>query len=63
MTDDLAAIAEGQLERWELRRAATGFDEERARAWVVVRVVDAAVRELTSADSTKYVALAKAVQV
>ena len=63
MTDDLAAIAEGQLERWELRRDATGFDEERARAWVVVRVVDAAVRELTSADSTKYVALAKAVQV
>ena len=45
-----------------------GLDEERARAWVVVRVVREATRELNlgpHADSmrlTKYVALAKAVQ-
>ena len=45
-----------------------GLDEERARAWIIVRVVHAATRELTDhrrADSTgltRYVAVAKAVQ-
>jgi streptomycin 6-kinase len=45
-----------------------GLDEERARAWTIVRVVHEATRELGSgarADAstlTKYVALAKAVQ-
>ena len=39
---------------------AAGFDEDRARAYVVVRVVREAVRD--PGDLTKYVALAKAVQ-
>ena len=45
-----------------------GLDEERARAWVIVRVVHEATRELSSAHHaetaklTQYVALAKAVQ-
>jgi streptomycin 6-kinase len=39
---------------------ATGFDEERARAWVIVRVVREATRD--PANLTKYIALAKAVQ-
>jgi streptomycin 6-kinase len=55
-------IRDGVRRRFNTLVDAAGFDEERARAWVVVRVVDAAIRELTSADSTKYVALAKAVQ-
>jgi streptomycin 6-kinase len=42
---------------------AAGLDAERARAWVVVRVVQQATRELANPTSlTKYVALAKAVQ-
>jgi streptomycin 6-kinase len=47
---------------------AAGLDEDRARAWIVVRVVHEAIRELRNgprADPTrltKYVALAKAVQ-
>ena len=42
---------------------AAGFDEERARAWVVVRVMQEATRELANPTLlTKYVALAKAVQ-
>jgi streptomycin 6-kinase len=39
---------------------AAGFDEDRARAWVIVRVVREATRD--TASLTKYVALAKAVQ-
>jgi streptomycin 6-kinase len=39
---------------------AAGFDEERARAWTLVRVVRAAIRD--PSQLTKYVALAKAVQ-
>lgn len=39
---------------------AAGFDEHRARAWAVVRVVRQAIRD--PAQLTKYVALAKAVQ-
>ena len=42
---------------------AAGFDEERARAWVIVRVIQEATRELANpALLTKCVALAKAVQ-
>jgi streptomycin 6-kinase len=54
-------IRDGVRRRFYTLVDAAGFDEERARAWVVVRVVDAAVREPTGADSTKYMALAKAV--
>jgi streptomycin 6-kinase len=39
---------------------AAGFDEDRARAWVMVRVVQQAIHD--RANVTKYVALAKAVQ-
>jgi streptomycin 6-kinase len=39
---------------------AAGFDEDRARAWVIVRVVQHAIRD--PANLTKYIALAKAVQ-
>ena len=39
---------------------AAGFDEDRARAWVVIRVVREATRD--PANLTKYMALAKAVQ-
>jgi streptomycin 6-kinase len=61
--DELAGrIREGVRRRFYTLVDAAGFDEERARAWVIIRVVDAAVRELPKADSTKYVALAKAVQ-
>jgi streptomycin 6-kinase len=42
---------------------AAGLDEDRARAWIIVRVVREALRALGSASTlTKYVALAKAVQ-
>jgi streptomycin 6-kinase len=61
--DELSGhIRDGVRRRFYTLVDSAGFDEERARACVVVRVVDAAVRELTTADSTKYVALAKAVQ-
>ncbi|ORB32248.1 aminoglycoside phosphotransferase family protein [Mycolicibacterium parafortuitum] len=42
----------------------TGLDEDRARAWTLVRVVLAAVRELSGGgeELTRYVALAKAIQ-
>jgi streptomycin 6-kinase len=43
---------------------AAGFDEDRARAWVLVRVVVEAARMLNTdpAALTTYVALAKAIQ-
>ena len=61
-------IRDGVQRRFYALVDAAGFDEERARAWVVVRVVREATRELSNgphADATrltKYVALAKAVQ-
>ena len=61
-------IRDGVQRRFYALVDAAGFDEERARAWVVVRVVREATRELSHgphADATrltKYVALAKAVQ-
>src|SRR5262245_37879587 len=53
-------IRDGVRRRFYTLVDAAGLDEERARAWVVVRVVHQAVRDPTSV--TKYVALAKAVQ-
>jgi streptomycin 6-kinase len=56
-------IREGVRRRFYTLVDAAGFDEERARAWVIVRVVRAATRELANSTGlTKYVALAKAVQ-
>ena len=56
-------IRDGVRRRFHTLVDAAGFDEDRARAWVIVRVVLPAARDLAnSAGSTKYVALAKAVQ-
>jgi streptomycin 6-kinase len=61
-------IRDGVRSRFYTLVDAAGFDEDRARAWVVVRVIREATRELSNgshADATKltkYVALAKAVQ-
>jgi streptomycin 6-kinase len=53
-------IRDGVRRRFHMLVDATNFDEERARAWIVVRVVREATRD--PARVTKYVALAKAVQ-
>jgi streptomycin 6-kinase len=59
--DELAGdIRDGVRRRFYTLVDAAGFDEDRARAWVVVRVVRGAIRD--PAQLTKYVALAKAVQ-
>ena len=61
-------IRDGVRARFHTLVDVAGLDEDRARVWVVVRVVHEAVRELSRgphADATrltKYVALAKAVQ-
>jgi streptomycin 6-kinase len=61
-------IRDGVRSRFYTLVDGAGFDEDRARAWVVVRVIREATRELSNgshADATrltKYVALAKAVQ-
>jgi streptomycin 6-kinase len=56
-------IRDGVRRRFYTLVDAAGLDEERARAWVVVRVVQEATRELANPTGlTKYVALAKAVQ-
>jgi streptomycin 6-kinase len=60
-------IRDGVRFRFHTLVDVAGLDEERARAWVIVRVVHEATRELSSAraDTTRlthYVALAKAVQ-
>jgi streptomycin 6-kinase len=62
--DELAGnIRDGLRRRFYTLVDAAGLDEERARGWVVVRVVQQATRELGNPTSlTKYVALAKAVQ-
>jgi streptomycin 6-kinase len=62
--DDLAGnIRDGVRRRFYTLVDAAGLDEERARAWVVVRVVQGAIRQLGNPTSlTKYIALAKAVQ-
>jgi streptomycin 6-kinase len=53
-------IRDGVRRRFYTLVDAVGFDEERARAWVIVRVIRQAI--LDAASVTKYVALAKAVQ-
>ena len=59
--DELSGnIRDGVRRRFYALVDAAGFDEERARAWVIVRVVREATREPD--QLTKYVALAKAVQ-
>lgn len=63
--DELAdAIRWGVQRRFHALVDAAGFDEDRARAWVIVRVVRAAVDALQHdpAALTRYVTLAKAVQ-
>jgi hypothetical protein len=62
--DELSGhIRDGVRRRFYTLVDAAGFDEERARAWVVVRVIQEATRELANPTLlTKYVALAKAVQ-
>lgn len=58
-------VRDGVRRRFYALVDAAGLDEDRARAWIVVRVVSAAVRELNTgpgADLTRFVALAKAVQ-
>jgi streptomycin 6-kinase len=59
--DEMGADIRGGVQRrFSTLVDAAGFDEDRARAWVLVRVVRAAIRD--PAQLTKYVALAKAVQ-
>ena len=59
--DELAGnIRDGVRRRFYSLVDASGLDEERARAWVVVRVVREATRD--PANVTTYVAIAKAVQ-
>ena len=62
--DELNRIRDGVQRRFYALVDATGFDEDKARAWVLVRVVREATRALHTdpAGLTKYVALAKAVQ-
>jgi len=56
-------VRDGVRRRFHTLVDAAGLDEDRARAWVIVRVVCEAARGLTNAsDLTRYVALAKAVQ-
>jgi streptomycin 6-kinase len=56
-------VRDGVRRRFYWLVDAAGLDEERARAWVVVRVVREAIRDLANPTSlTKYVSLAKAVQ-
>lgn len=59
--DELSGnVRDGVRQRFYALVDAAGFDEDRARAWVIVRVVQQAIRD--RANLTKYIALAKAVQ-
>ena len=59
--DELSGnIRDGVRHRFYALVDAAGFDENRARAWVIVRVVQRAIRD--PANLTTYIALAKAVQ-
>jgi streptomycin 6-kinase len=62
--DELSGgIRDGVRRRFYTLVDAAGLDEERARAWVVVRVVLRAIRELANPTRlTMYIALVKAVQ-
>jgi streptomycin 6-kinase len=56
-------VRDGVRRRFHTLVDAAGFDEDLARAWVIVRVIRQAAREpADTSDVTKYVALAKAVQ-
>ena len=57
-------IRDGIRGRFWMLVERTGLDEDRARAWTLVRVVLAAVRELSGGgeELTRYVAVAKAIQ-
>jgi streptomycin 6-kinase len=59
-------LRDGVRQRFHALVDAAGFDEDRARAWVVVRVVREAERALTRGDDpstlTRFVTLAKAIQ-
>jgi streptomycin 6-kinase len=59
--DELSGnIRDGVRRRFYTLVDAAGFDEDRARGWVIVRVVRQATRD--PANLTRYIALAKAVQ-
>lgn len=67
--DDLAGnVRDGIRHRFDQLVDAAALDEERARAWTLIRVIHAAVHELrdprrdASTALTRYVAIAKAVQ-
>jgi streptomycin 6-kinase len=65
--DELAGyLRDGVRQRFYALVDAAGFDEDRARAWVVIRVVREAERALTRGDDpstlTRFVTLIKAVQ-
>ena len=53
-------IRDGVRRRFYTLVDAAGLDEDRARAWVIVRVVRQATRD--PANMTRYIAAAKAVQ-
>ena len=59
--DDVAGdVREGVRRRFYRLVDASGFDEERGRAWAIVRVVLEAIRD--PANLTTHIAIAKAIQ-
>lgn len=61
--DELAGdVRNGLRRRFHAAIDAAGFDEDRARDWVVLRAVDRAVQAQTPDDLTRCIAVAKAVQ-
>jgi len=62
--DELAGwVRDGVRQRFYALVDAAGFDEDRARAWTLVRVVREAVRAMNAhGDVTRFVTLAKAIQ-
>jgi streptomycin 6-kinase len=62
--DDLSGhIRDGVRRRFYTLVDAAGLDEDRARAWTLLRVVHAASRDLDGGqDLTRFVAIAKAIQ-
>lgn len=55
-------VRDGIRQRFWTLVDVAGLDEDRARAWVIVRMVRAATRATRTADVTRYLAIAKAVQ-
>lgn len=61
--DDYAGhVRDGVRHRFWTLVDAAGLDEDRARAWVVVRMVQAATGAAAPTEVTRYLAIAKAVQ-